>query len=412
MPLRSLLTITSKPFCRRWCSALLVGGALVSGSGIAAIGNDAIFRNDGRYSNGFHPVSATAPATGYRTPANDDPVGSVVIRHEHQPRVGTPGQADFDVVPQGAGIVAFDPAHYPDEYLIDGGDRGHPFHYEGYQLGGLETEDTIGDWRDARGKLRATASSRVTIYAPRFAAVRSVTGSTLNRNVDQLAGAHHDIRTAGYNTGLRIDQEIQRDRMQNVELRTRASGIDVQSGGSSLGKIDQPGLHQNLNAAYQNLAFLTDGEIRQGDLALLGYGVQMAALWTREQNPVIVAKDVRGHELKALAIGAEAIGTEERGVPGKLRILKLADRDVTKPGDVITFTLRFDNLGDHEISDVRIMDNLTPRLEYLAKSVEAELPGGLNVAPNGEGSSILTFHLNEPLRGRHGGTITFQCRVR
>jgi hypothetical protein len=60
---------------------------------------------------------------------------------------------------------------------------------------------------------------------------------------------------------------------------------------------------------------------------------------------------------------------------------------------------------------VQIVDNLTPRLQYVPDSGSLK-DGTVTVGPNGEGSQILTFTLNQPLKGHASGTITFEAKVR
>ena len=43
------------------------------------------------------------------------------------------------------------------------------------------------------------------------------------------------------------------------------------------------------------------------------------------------------------------------------------------PGEVVEFTHRFDNVGDHEIGNVTIVDNLTTRLEYVPNSATSSV---------------------------------------
>ena len=97
-----------------------------------------------------------------------------------------------------------------------------------------------------------------------------------------------------------------------------------------------------------------------------------------------------------------------------MHIVKLADRELAQSGDTITFTIRFENTGDFDVYDVAIVDNLTPRLDYVGGSaqIDEKHPGEVTVEPNGEGSSILTFRLDKPLKGHETGTITFEATVR
>jgi len=111
--------------------------------------------------------------------------------------------------------------------------------------------------------------------------------------------------------------------------------------------------------------------------------------------------------------GQELVGRENRcNGKSRLRIIKLADRSAAQPGDVIAFTIRFDNIGDREVQDVVIIDSLTDRLEYIDDSATCDRKGTLYTEDNGEGSLILRWELDEPLAARSGGVVTFQARVR
>jgi uncharacterized repeat protein (TIGR01451 family) len=78
----------------------------------------------------------------------------------------------------------------------------------------------------------------------------------------------------------------------------------------------------------------------------------------------------------------------------------------------VTFAIRYENKGEREVTDVRIIDNLTPRLEYIEDSATSDRDGEINIQDNGEGSLVLTFTLDAPLKEKTRGVITFQCRVR
>jgi uncharacterized repeat protein (TIGR01451 family) len=153
--------------------------------------------------------------------------------------------------------------------------------------------------------------------------------------------------------------------------------------------------------------------IVETETAALAYGISAAGVWTRAENPVILAVDHAAQEVKAAFRAQEMVGLEDQHLTrGKLRIVKLADRKTAQPGDVITFTIRYDNLGDRELHNIRILDNLTPRLEYIDQSATSERAGRLVVEENAAGSLVLIFELDEPLPGHTGGVATFQARVR
>ena len=111
-------------------------------------------------------------------------------------------------------------------------------------------------------------------------------------------------------------------------------------------------------------------------------------------------------------MASELVGIEDRRKPGRLEIVKLADKQIAQPGEIVSFRIEYENIGDRELKDVRIIDNLTPRLEYVADSASSSRPAALSVTDNGEGSVILSWSLKEPLKGKTKGFVTFKSRVR
>jgi hypothetical protein len=62
-----------------------------------------------------------------------------------------------------------------DEYVMDGGDAGKPVEASrGREVRGLEMEDSVAKFDTLDGRTRVQPSNRVSLYAPRFGAVRQV----------------------------------------------------------------------------------------------------------------------------------------------------------------------------------------------------------------------------------------------
>ena len=91
---------------------------------------------------------------------------------------------------------------------------------------------------------------------------------------------------------------------------------------------------------------------------------------------------------------------------------KSADKRDAVTGDIITFTIRFRNTGERPLYNVQLIDNLTPRLEFIEGTATSDRNGRLVVEDNQEGSLILKWELSEEIEGNSGGTVTFQARVR
>jgi uncharacterized repeat protein (TIGR01451 family) len=308
-------------------------------------------------------------------------------------------------------VPVCEPQVWPDEYLCDGGDRGYPVHYHGREMAGLETEDTVAEFTDHRGDDHVKASNKVCIYAPQFASVRSSTMPELGLKIDRAAGTHEGLPTAGLETRHSVRVEQQNDQPVGIDVRARVSGLDLLMSTESMSQVAAAVNHVKLINLFEDRSFFRRGQLDQTQELYLAYGLQSAVAWTRDQNPVVVAVDTGGHEVIAKFKVEEYIGLDDK-CPGDLRILKLADTHIAHPGDIVTFTIHFDNVGERELTKVRIIDNLTPRLEYIEDSGDSDREGRLDVTYNGEGSLVLTFELAEPLPGKSGGTVTFQTRVR
>lgn len=341
------------------------------------------------------------------------------ISHPAEPRTAVnhpcpPGCPPYGAVcgPDGPYAGPVESGPYPEEILCDGGDRGHPFHYEAYGVGGLETEDTVAEFVDHEGRRHVRPSTRACVYAPKFAAVRSISQPVTGYSIDKLSGAHVGVGLAGLDRGLSLDVQQQADQLSAVRMRERASGLGADAGDRDLHQVYAADQHLKIQNTYEDRAFSGGAEHGQTSEAYLASAVQRAIAWSRDQNPVIVAKDNYGHQVLASFRAHDYTGVEDRRTPGELKIIKLADKTTARPGDTLTFTIRFENRGGRELSDVRIMDHLSPRLEYVPQSAITELDGRLTLEEQSDGSQVLTFELEQPLAGGATGEITFRTVVR
>ena len=302
---------------------------------------------------------------------------------------------------------------YPDEYLCDGGDRDYPIHYEEDRMLGLESEDAAVEYRDDLGNRHVKPSNRVCVYSPRFAAVTSVTEPL------EDVGGGRPVQAIASTTGVGLANregtfaQHQRDASERLVTRSRGSGL---TGGAGVDVVDRPiAIHGHVHTTTPALdfAFLRTGLLKQTEEARLAVSIQSAVVWTRDQNPVMTAKSEQAIVLKSQFKELELVGKENRfNGQGKLRIVKTADKSIAEPGDIVKFSIRYDNIGDREVLDVVIVDNLTPRMEYVDDSATCDRDGALEVEDNGEGSVVLRWVLDEPLPGGSGGVVSFQARVR
>ena len=77
-----------------------------------------------------------------------------------------------------------------------------------------------------------------------------------------------------------------------------------------------------------------------------------------------------------------------------------------------SFTQVTNQVGDEVIGNVTLIDNLTPRLEYVPESAECSLSGDFFSQVNEGSSLVLRWEIHDPLQPGDGGIIRFRCKVR
>ncbi len=301
---------------------------------------------------------------------------------------------------------------YKDEYLCDGGNREPSLYRPPLHPAGLETEDTLVQYSTVDGKNRTRYSNPVCVYAPRFSEVRSTSNIRQNINIDKVAGAHE--LAYGTNLKARVEPGLQQldAKPSEADVRNRASGYE---GRVQEGSVAQPiavDHHMELTVSQQELAFVNPGATHSDTRALYMNSLQAAVTWTRDLYPQISATAQGGNEINSMFKAAGIDGVELNGRPGELIIIKQADLTEAHEGEVITFTIQFRNTGTEPVNRVVISDNLTPRLGYVEGSQTIDLQAEFRADDNGEGSSVLSWGLLEPLEGGAQGKITFKTVVR
>jgi uncharacterized repeat protein (TIGR01451 family) len=299
-----------------------------------------------------------------------------------------------------------------DEYLCDGGDHGTPAGVKAdWEVTGLEQEDTVGHYDTVDGRTFITPSNQVCIYAPRFGVVRRV--------VDLQEYARYDAANGyGQITALAKIDENEKPALSLTKLEPTVNRVEDPS--SLLRERQQPGeLDREVRlladigtlAPYANLQLVKAGILTGDEKVKIARSSLAAITWTGDEAPQI-AIDSRN----AIA----ATSDRQPGIiyhleePNKpvLRIVKLASHGTAKPGEIIEFTLRVDNIGNREMGNVTVVDNLTTRLEYLSDSATASVAADFSTEPNDGGSEILRWEIKDPLAKHAGFILQFKARVR
>jgi uncharacterized repeat protein (TIGR01451 family) len=168
----------------------------------------------------------------------------------------------------------------------------------------------------------------------------------------------------------------------------------------------------DLAGTIEDVQNLKAPEMRQKLGAKIAKMRQAGIAWTRDEFPIIRASIAGAQQVTVKFVASEIVGVEDRRKPGRIEIVKLADRQTAVPGETVTFRIEYENTGDLPLTEVNIVDNLTPRLDYIAESGKSSRPAVFGSTDNGEGSLILSWKLNEPLPGKSRGWVTFKAHVR
>ncbi|MDA7980781.1 MAG: DUF11 domain-containing protein [Pirellulales bacterium] len=299
------------------------------------------------------------------------------------------------------------------EYLRDGGDRYAPVSVDqNWNVSGLETEDTIAHYDTTDGLVHVEPSNRVHIYAPRFAAVRSVTSSVRNDQVVRMDKFRSQQQIVGVENNQLVTTHLQQEQLHADIGSSHVEGFDRLQYQDIYSRAQIAGEFSDRYLPYEDLSIIRQGIHQQTDQARLSAGMDAAVTWSHDTALQVVLNDVAA-TISENVQAAEVLYTVNSAPgPAKLRIVKVASTNYAKPGEVIDFTIRFDNVGAQVIGNVTIIDNLTTRLEYVEGSAQSSLTGEFFSTPN-EGESLrLRWEIADPLLQGKGGVIRFQCRVR
>jgi uncharacterized repeat protein (TIGR01451 family) len=248
-----------------------------------------------------------------------------------------------------------------EECLRDGGDCGLPVGLDAEgNLHGVDPADAVAKYRDSKGVWHVAISNPVCICVPRFAVLRLET------------------RVIGYDVVVPL-------------------GATVAPVAGELVQFRQPSL------LAQQLEETAAMQARQKPSATVN--VEGVAIAAQLQSPAVVLAQLKEETV---------IGTPVKCPPPDrpLVLCKWADKQQAHIGDVVTFSLRYTNLGCQPMTDVAVVDSLTGRLEFVLGSDKSDRAAIFTTQPNEAGSVVLRWEINGRLLPGQSGVVSFQVRIR
>ena len=299
------------------------------------------------------------------------------------------------------------------EFLRDGGDSGPTaVRISDQTFRGLQPEDTIVHYRTATGQPEIQASNQVALYAPRFRSVRQISGSLAGGRA--VGPAQMDRPVGIVNVDQPLPGLVMRDSLELGHadvargldaMRERERSVPVES-------VQQLNVASNVMAALLNLTAQQAYDLQGEQKALVHQFANAAVTYQLDECLEVAVQSFRTPSLvRDQTLDGFTIYDFEQG-HGRLQISKFADREDARPGDLVTFGIRIENVGDGEVNEVVVVDNLTTRLEYVQGSLECEAEVDFQAVDNQAQSLRLRWELKEPLGVGESVTIQFKCQVR
>jgi uncharacterized repeat protein (TIGR01451 family) len=314
-----------------------------------------------------------------------------------------------------------------EECLKDGGDVGLRAGIgPNGDVSGLDPSDTVAAYSDSYGRRKVAVSNRICVCVPRFIVLRGSTGLVnYNTSVNPVGAQTVQAQTQVQFSTPSIETH-QNERLGGIRGRAKGSGLQM---------IASPGLAERVEVLNAYHVEVELGEQLGTSRMLLLTEEQRTRLVDRMEFALGVQHQAAPSGNKSIQEGPQAVGRVE-GVevfvgaqdtrevlatcheltpppPDKpLHLYKWADRQSAKVGDVVTFYLKYSNLGGRTITDVAVSDSLTGRLEYVPGSARSDRDAVFTTRTNPAGSQVLHWEIRGPLLANQHGILTFQARIR
>jgi uncharacterized repeat protein (TIGR01451 family) len=242
--------------------------------------------------------------------------------------------------------------------------------------------------------------------------VRQVTSSVQNDGWDNITGWNHDLKLNLHKEQLAANTKVkQLQPLGDVGTKGPTALLDKLPP-LSVDNLQRLTVFEGSLKPFEDFQIIRTGELINSEGPRLAEAIVAAQTWTIKQGPQAIVDKAEIISQDHFAKAQETKLTEEPPARPKMCITKIASQKDALPGEIIEFTLRFDNVGNQVIGNVTILDSLTPRLAYLEGSAQCSVGAKFYTQENAGESLILRWEISEPVEKGAGGIIRFKCRVR
>lgn len=318
------------------------------------------------------------------------------------------------------------PKPWEEECLHDGGDVDpHAGFDRNGQVSGIDPSDTVAAYSDSRGRRHLAISNRVCLCVPRFLIMRGEIGLV---GYDSVVTFIDRTKVEGAERLIFNQPSLQAQ--QNEQLGAMQSRV------RPVGAISTQALER-----FTRIEVLQAYHVEIGVAEVLG--TQRMHMLTSEQRTRLVKqiefarqfeKPIGVRSLQQVELGPAVVGQvagvkvvanvqelrdmtsscdePPRAPDQPLHLYKWASTHCGQVGDVVTFYLKYANLGGQPISDVAVTDSLTGRLEYISGSARSNRDAVFSAQENRAGSLELHWEITGRILPGQSGVVSFQARIR
>jgi uncharacterized repeat protein (TIGR01451 family) len=313
-----------------------------------------------------------------------------------------------------------------EECMRDGGDNGERAYFDGQgTLHGVDPSDTVSFYRDSTGMPHLAITNEVCLCVPRFVVARQLipllvavglNGAEARKRLDLVD--RFDRSEKGRLTRQVEEAETKRHRQKpqaNISEEGPRRIVDMQMllrTQMNLGPADFLGTDKLIQLTELDKAKLK----RQIELA-----IRLSSKQGAEGLDTLEGTKAVG---RVVGLGTVVGKMETRTVtflcpPEKptapdqpLHIIKWVNTESARIGDVVTFHIKYTNLGGRPITDIAVVDSLTHRLEYVPGSAKSDREAVFVMQDNDAGSLMLRWEIKNPLPPGQSGVVSFEAKVK
>jgi uncharacterized repeat protein (TIGR01451 family) len=299
-----------------------------------------------------------------------------------------------------------------EEYIFDGGDQQPSVVIQkDWSAAGVDPTDTVIYYETLAGTVCVRPSNRVPIYAPRFGSVRQVSGLQLSARavgterilVPVTPGGLDELNMAGT-----VALPVAPHGEEQVRL---IDAFQENNRGTPIAQTLPPMRMSEARVPSEYVELFGTGLLTEEEIAVIGRFLQNARTWSTPESLAVII-DGQAAALARDTLAAQDVYVYELPDKCAMRICKAASHTIANSGDIVSFTIRFDNAGVKPLGNAVIVDSLSPRLEYIEGSQQCSVGARFSALPNDVGSMVLQWELESAVEPSQGGVISFDCRVR